>query len=400
MPVHPNALARLGIRDAQRSYWPDGHIRIGHRVPTRSGGTRPEKLDVFRLSSPSKSIIERIAEMYGGTVQEMTEGNDKWQVTTNASELEILVPPQPVTTSLELWNRGNRCERRCDGETIEEKSGRPCLCKAEGVQRCVLTTRLTVMLADVPSLGYWLLTSRGVNAFKNLPGRAEFANMAGPYVAATLYLQEGRSLVDGEAVTFMVPLLRIEGEGATPEERLTPRKVVAGLAASRPAIGAGASQALDGAPTPADYLVRAHAATSADEVMKIWEAAREAGDLTPQLRAELNAIGKALRQQEATSAAGTTQERPPTPAAPTAANETSDQIWMQIVALWPSTLNELHAAFAQRMKTSPKHATLDQLEQFRATIVRARSAHDDGRVVDAEIVADSEADDASPPSTS
>jgi len=398
MPVHPNALARLGIRNAQRSYWPDGHIRIGHRVPTRNGGTRPEKLDVFRLSSPSKSIIEHIAEMYGGAVEEMTEGNDKWQVTTNAEELEILVPPQAVTTSLELWNRGNRCERRCDGETIEEKSGRPCLCKADGVQRCVLTTRLTVMLADIPSLGYWLLTSRGVNAFKNLPGRAEFANMAGPYVAATLYLQEGRSIVDGDAVTFMVPLLRIEGEGATAEERLTPRKVIAGLAASRLAISAGASQALDGPPA-SDYLTRARAATSTDEVKKIWEEAQKVGDLTPELRTELNTIGKALREKETTPVTGTTQQRPPALSS-TSDDETHGQIWTQILTLWPTTLDELHAAFAQRTNTTPKRATVDQLKQFRTTIIRAKTAQDDGRMVDAEIITDSEPNDSpSPPAS-
>lgn len=306
MPVNPKALSRLGIRDAQRAYWPDGHIRIGHLVSSRNGGEHPAKLSTFRFSSPSRSIIVHIADKYGGTVEEMKRGHDKWQVTTNAIEVEVLVPPQSVTTWLELWNRGNFCERRCDGEGIEQKSGRPCLCKDEGVQRCVLTTRLTVMLADIPSLGYWLLTSRGVNAFRTLPGRAEFASMAGPYTVATLYMQEGRSIVEGKPAEYMVPLLRIEGEGDTEDERLTPRKVIAGSLVDRRSVGASTSAppALDSAPRP-DYLTQARAATTAAQVGAIWETAARAGHLDEPLRAALTAIGQARRNRENAQSAST-----------------------------------------------------------------------------------------------
>ena len=68
-----------------------GRIRIGQK----GAKGQPQKLDRFRLTSPSKHVIEKVAELYGGTVQEWTPagGAQQWEVITDARRLPIMVPP-------------------------------------------------------------------------------------------------------------------------------------------------------------------------------------------------------------------------------------------------------------------------------------------------------------------
>ncbi|MFC5813611.1 recombination directionality factor [Nonomuraea harbinensis] len=413
MPIHPRVFERM--KRQQRAYWPDGHIRIGDSVPTERG-VRPRKLSTFRFTSPSRPLIEAAAELYGGTVTEMTRGMDKWQVTTGADEIPVLLPPHSVTQWMEYWD-GPYCERRCDGETIEQKSGRPCLCKAEGRLRCTVKTRLSVLLQDVPSLGTWLLVSAGLNAAEDLPDRAAFIERAGDYIDAILLVAEARTLKDGKPVTFPVPRLRVEG--------ISPRQLMTGTVPPRselaqrnvPELPRGRTTHTPGAPdsgndpvrqTTPDYLALASAATTPERVRAIWNQALQAGHLTPELRTVLNTLSAALsarhHQTSATHREPAEDAMPPEAPSmehlPAESSESPEPVqnpaspahaeWLrhQILQLWPGGTTDLHAAFDARTGTTMRRATPDQLQAFATILHRQLAGEQDHEVVDADLVDD------------
>jgi len=105
-----------------------GRIRIGTKVPTKSGSMRPASISEFRFTSPDKAAIERIAELYGGDVQQWKDApvGTEWEVYSKATELEVLLPPTDIAFSqfFEHWSGGG-CLRRCDSVT-ELLSDSPC----------------------------------------------------------------------------------------------------------------------------------------------------------------------------------------------------------------------------------------------------------------------------------
>src|SRR3954469_6237276 len=159
----------MPILDLQQRQRELGRIRIGQQVQGRNGKMRPEKLSQFRFTSPSQEIVEAVAVQYGGTVAPWTPangGSQQWKVLSEARRLPVLVPPQPVSQFYELWSGGG-CQRRCDG-VRELLSESPCVCAVngqEGPQReCKPTTRLNVVLRDLPGIGVWRLESHGFYA--------------------------------------------------------------------------------------------------------------------------------------------------------------------------------------------------------------------------------------------
>lgn len=226
-----------------------GRIRIGQQVPT--GRTnhkdeptyRPEKLDRFRLTSASRPLIERVAELYGGDVREWdNNGSRQFEVITAATRLPVLVPPQPVSQYFELWSGGG-CQRRCDGVT-ELLKDRPCPCDPDPEQReCKPTTRLNVILRDVEGIGVWRLESHGYYSAVELPEVAAFLAHAGQYVSAWLSLEQRTAIRDGKTRRWMVPTLEVDvtpaallsGDGATGQIGPAPSAIETG----QPALPAG-----------------------------------------------------------------------------------------------------------------------------------------------------------------
>jgi hypothetical protein len=312
-----------------------GRIRIGQTVTTDNGRTRPTKLDRFRVTSPSRPLVEQVAHLYGGTVQAWTPlggGAQQWEVVTDTTRLPVLVPPQPVTQFFEHWTGGG-CKRRCDGIT-ELLSDQPCICGPDPADRlCRPTTRLNVVLRDVPGIGVWRLESHGYYAAVELPQSAHFLATAGGYVAGWLALEARRVVrdVDEKPQTrdFMVPILEID---------LTPAELLAGRGEVTPeAVDArpGPVAAIDtgpAAPTP-DYRAEAKAATDLDQVRAVWHRASAAGHLDDTLQADLKAIADAL-------AAPATETPEPD----------VDATWQQIVDVAGQlglTLTDIEAEFAQ-----------------------------------------------------
>lgn len=255
----------MPIIELQRRLREIGRIRIGEQVPTSNGKTRPAKLDVFRLTSKDRHVVDIAAQQFGGSVEawESPDG-DAWQVKTRAKELTVIVPPQDMAFSqwYELWSAGG-CQRRCDGQT-EYLGERDCVCDPDQ-RECAIHSRLSVILPDLPGLGVWRLDTSGYYAAVELGGVVEIAAAYaahGQMLPARLRLEQ-RSVKrpgrDGKPETrrFAVPTLDLD---------VNPMALASGGGAV-PAIGAGASAAFD--PVPVDALPAAPVASVADQVSSV-----------------------------------------------------------------------------------------------------------------------------------
>ena len=377
----------MPIIELQRRMRQLGEIRIGRVVDTgkisqKTGRPimRPEKLDRFRLTSASKPLLEEVAALYGGQVQPWTPANggpSEWEVFTDADRLPVLVPPrEPVTQWYEQF-KGSKCVRRCDGIT-EQKSDTPCMCNPDK-RACQITTRLNVMLRDVPGLGVWLLTSHGFYAAVELPEVAQFLASTRGYVDAWLAMEEKQVVRDDGTARFMVPKLDVA---------VTPAQLLAGEGAIAPAaVSAGQRQAVGGngpaavtaplpravagneqpaiepptaatAPTAEDFLIRARKVHTFDEFKTIWDEAAAAGISPSKAQSdEMTRIGKDLK-------ASVDTPPPPAETGQPAAVSDVDVLWQAIVARWPRGMTELQKVFKGAMGTEHNIATENELAAF------------------------------------
>jgi hypothetical protein len=138
----------------------------------------------------------------------------------------VLIPPRDAVSQWYELYAGSKCQRRCDGVT-EQKSDRPCMCDPED-RECAMTTRVNVMLRDVPALGQWLLISKGYHAAVTLPPAAELLSQAGGYVAGWLGMEEKTAIVKDQLARFKVPTLDVE---------ITPAALMAGQITGVPRCG-------------------------------------------------------------------------------------------------------------------------------------------------------------------
>jgi Recombination directionality factor-like len=210
------------ILDIQRRGRQIGEIRIGMQVRTSNGKMRPTKLDAFRFTTKSPAVAEAVAHLFGGEVRAIELGGmASHEVITEVTELPVMVPPGDAVISqwYEMWSGGG-CQRRCDGET-EQLTQEPCKCPTDPERRnalaktggaCKPTTRVNVMLPDLPDLGVWKIESHGYNAANELGGAAEVlaaARNSGVIIPAVLRLEQRQSKSGGETRKFAVPVLEI-----------------------------------------------------------------------------------------------------------------------------------------------------------------------------------------------
>lgn len=364
----------MPIIDLQRRMRQLGEIRIGHVVPTgrtrKDGkpGTRPAKLNQFRFTSPSREILTAVAELYGGEVQPWTPANggpSEFEVYSKANRLPVLIPPRDAVSQWYELYAGSKCQRRCDGVT-EHKRDRPCLCNPDN-RECRITTRVNVMLRDVPALGQWLLITKGYYAATELPPAAELLAQAGGYVAGWLGMEEKLVQRDEGPARFMVPTLDVE---------ITPAALMAGQITGAPAVATGPERVAITGGRP-DYAALAAVATTADEVGALWKQAVHAGHMDDNLKAVLTARGAALRGQEPARE----ETRSPTPVvvdedgavdAEIVDDADLEEIWFQIIAAagtrgW--TTDEVEQRFAaQHGGLMPATAGAGQLRGFLAAV--------------------------------
>jgi hypothetical protein len=283
----------MPLLDLQRRYVELGRIRIGVQV-TKGGKTRPEKLETFRLTTAARARADAVAEVFGGEVKPWSPDGtaQQFEVITPLAEIPVIVPPgQAVTAWWELWSGGG-CQRRCNGEA-NVLTGEACQCPSDlGVRSamategkaCKPTTRVNVMLADLPGLGVWRLESHGYNAATELVGTAEFletAAMSGRSLPATLRLEQRSVKREGQTRRYAVPVLDV-GE--------TPARLLAG-ASSRSPVAAITS----GAPEEG-LAVRIAVVGTLEGLRALWVEASAAGLLS---RVVVDALdGRPLRVDE------------------------------------------------------------------------------------------------------
>jgi hypothetical protein len=236
-------------------------------------------------------------------------------------------------------------------------------------RECAITTRVNVMLRDVPALGQWLLVSKGFYAAVTLPPAAELLAQAGGYVAGWLGMEEKTAIVKDKPARFMVPTLDVE---------ITPAALMAGQ------ITGGGQQAVASGPEPVaitsgrpDYAALAAVAETAEAVGKLWTQANQAGHLDDDLAKVLKDRAAKLGAPTKESEQKQPEQRPspdPTPDAegvydveivdPAAAQD----VWFQIIAAAgprSMTTEQVETAFAQRHNgLHPSSANVSQLEAF------------------------------------
>ncbi|MFJ4703197.1 hypothetical protein ACIP5N_34110 [Streptomyces sp. NPDC088768] len=371
----------MPILDLQQRVRQLGEIRIGHVVQTgrtrRDGKplTRPAKLNRFRFTSPSKEILTDVADLYGGEVQPWTPANggpSEYEVYSTTDRLPVLIPPRDAVSQwYELWS-GSKCQRRCDGVT-EHKRDRKCLCDPED-RECKITTRVNVMLRDVPALGQWLLVSKGYYAGITLPPAAELLSKTGGYVDGWLGMEERMVMREEGPARFMVPTLDVT---------VTPIALMTGqVTLGAGAVPAGPERVAITSGRP-DYAALASVATTSAEVGELWRQAVRAGHMDPDLEKLLSARGSALAATEAQDTAG---EEPPPPGEEPAPEfedeapaeeiaeaeivEDDDErqgVWFQIIAAagplgWTTT--EVEQRFVSEHGRAPGAATVAELRAF------------------------------------
>lgn len=367
----------MPILDLQMRMRQLGEIRLGHVVPTSNGKTRPAKLNKFRFTSPSREILASVAELYGGEVKPWTPANGapaEFEVYSKADRLPVLIPPRDAVSQWYELYAGSKCQRRCDGVT-EQKSDRPCMCNPEN-RTCKITTRVNVMLRDVPALGQWLLISKGYHAAVTLPPAAELLAQAGGYVAGWLGMEEKTAVVDDKPARFMVPTLDVE---------ITPAALMAGeVVGGTAAVAKGPERVAITSGRP-DYAALAAVAKTADDVGKLWTQANQAGHLDDDLAAVFKARAAALGAPEKAPEQKQPEEAPPAPEQPEPEPDSApddegvydaelvdpaaaQEVWFQIIAAAGPrgmTTQQVETAFAQRHGgMHPSSATVGQLEAF------------------------------------
>lgn len=208
----------MPLLDIQRRMAEVGRVRIG--VKGERGA--PKKLAAFRVTSPSREIIESVAAVYGGAPDEWRPGPKEpaqWEVLTEATALHIVVTPGQVFSQWwELWDAGG-CQRRCDG--VAMSNDEPCICPADYEERralagkgraCRPTTRFSFMLREVQALGLFRIETHGIYAAMEMGGVAELlehATKLGTFLPATLRLDQRTSKKDGQTMRYAVPVIDV-----------------------------------------------------------------------------------------------------------------------------------------------------------------------------------------------
>lgn len=176
------------------------------------------------------------------------------------------------------------------------------------------------MLRKIPSIGTWKVESHGINAAaEGLTSAAEAiedtpvplpARLTMKFVDKKTLSNPGQAGEKVEARKFWVPQLIIDW--LTPEqayggqiEAAARQMLAVGGSPERPALESTATVAPE---VVADLYERAEAATSVDELMAVWDAAREAGAIDAGMKEMF-----AKRGAELKAAAAPTVESTPTP---------------------------------------------------------------------------------------
>ncbi|MGW2742334.1 recombination directionality factor [Streptomyces sp. NPDC001450] len=276
------------IKTLQRQAAELGRIRTGYSRPHDDPKRKrvPMKSQTFILSSHSRDYVERAAELYGGTVEPWTpqgQNVEQFRVVTEARELRAILPAgDPLSQSYEMWSGGG-CVRRCDGE-IERIKREPCICLArygedwherKPDEVCRPTSRVGVMLPDLPDIGVWRLETHSYYAADAMAGGLDTVLQATGgkgMMPVRMWIEQRTAVRKGKTKRFQVVMM-VPSLPTLRQALSGPLSTAAALDPSsldRPAIEAAPA----GRP---DYLDEARQCRTADEVREVWHKANRAG---------------------------------------------------------------------------------------------------------------------------
>ena len=276
MPILKKSILRM-----QQEGVLDGQLRIGTSTPGKNGGKSPVKLTTWRMTSPSRRAIEAAAAKFDGEARPWaSDRGPQWEVVTPLSELPVQFGGGATVDQWMTYFEKGVCLRRCTGaeDAVDEMTGNPCECNASGRELCKPETKLRVRFFDLPGIGWWRFTSRGMFVAAGFPERAAFLRNAADrdvYVPARLVLREmvlpGKRfpVVDIDIDVSVAQIFAGEGVG-TMHEIVAGRQPLALPAGERPALPATAGQpAVPAAAPPAnDEPPQVRAQRYADAALK------------------------------------------------------------------------------------------------------------------------------------
>lgn len=382
-----------------------GRLRTGWSRPNSDPKKRPipVKSKTWVLTSHAEHYAQAAAEAWGGKVerwQPQGNGAPQFRVVTEAGSIDALLPPgDPLSQNNEMWNKGG-CSRRCNGET-ELISRQPCLCMREFGEEwhllrqdqyrkdkvCAATSRLNVILPDMPDMGVWRAETHSFYAANEWAGSVDMvlSGTGGKGLVPVLLRIEPRTRVAG-GTTKHFPVVVVEIRGITPRQALSgPLTTALALDPS----GTASRLALEAAPSDRpDYIALAEGALTSDDVRDVWRQAAEARHVHPKgedpLSKQLTAIADRKDEEAAETGQALARTAPgpePEPdedgAFPAEVVEEPYDIWLQIVeaaAALGRTEQDAEARFAQAHGgLASASATAQQLTAF-LTAIRAGAA--------------------------
>lgn len=348
-----------------------GRLRTGY-TDTSGSKPRPVKSATWVVTSHAEHYVRAAAEVWGGTPekwQPLGNGAAQWRVITEAPTLDAVLPPgDPLSQSYELWSKGG-AQRRCDGMT-ESLSDEPCLCRAQWGEQfhesaprdaaCKVTTRLNVILPEMPDIGAWRVETHSYYSANEMAAAVDVMKGAigdAAMIPVRLRIEQRTRVAQGKTKQF--PVVAVELRGATAGELLAGNTQAV-------AIGGPERQAIEAGTR--DYIAEIAAAGSRADVEKVWRAAKAAG--VPNL-AEIEDAARERIERARADQQGRPAADAPSADAPAAAGAPSvDDLWMQIVMAWPGdSTAEIETAFAKRYEgLLPDSADVAQLAEFLAAV--------------------------------
>lgn len=197
-----------------------GRIRTGYSVPNEDPKKRARAVrsETFIFTSHSRDYVAAAAEQWGGDVEPWTPQRSKieqFRVITRAREIRAIMPSgDPLSQAYEMWGGGG-CVRRCDGER-EQKSGQPCICLARYGPKwhrrsprevCRPTSRISVMLPELPDLGVWRLDTHSYYAADGMAGSVDTVLQAtggASMMPVRMWIEQTTRVENGETKNFPV----------------------------------------------------------------------------------------------------------------------------------------------------------------------------------------------------
>lgn len=191
-----------------------GRIRLG-----RKGGRQGRQaINKFRLTSQVADFLKPVAELYGGQVKPWADPKspDRFELYTDATELNVVLPPGALTESYELWTGDVGLMRRCDGKlcdlTVPTEDGYDlqqvsCICRRTGEEKCTYKLRLSVLLPEVESLGTWRVDTSSRHARAEIPGMVKAIEALGGSAFTKAVLRLEQRTAPGKR--FNVPVLDV-----------------------------------------------------------------------------------------------------------------------------------------------------------------------------------------------